>query len=37
MQRLPRLAALTVGAVLAFAAPAAAQQACDPFGATSPA
>ena len=34
MQRIPRLAALTAGAVLAFAAPAAAQQACDPFGAT---
>ncbi len=34
MQRLPRLAAMTAGAVLAFAAPAAAQQACDPFGAT---
>ncbi|MET0817239.1 MAG: M14 family zinc carboxypeptidase, partial [Solirubrobacteraceae bacterium] len=34
MHRIPRLAVLTAGAVLAFAAPAAAQAPCDPFGAT---
>jgi Zinc carboxypeptidase len=34
MHRIPRLAVLTAGAVLACAAPAAAQAPCDPFGAT---
>jgi len=34
MHRIPRLAVLTAGAVLAVAAPAAAQAPCDPFGAT---
>ena len=34
MHRVPRLAVLTAGAVLACAAPAAAQAPCDPFAAT---